>query len=172
MLPTEADEQIKETPRKALKDFGSLAAVALVLAWVPAVPEALLATALVRYLTSYIDGVKRWRAPIRVPADLGAKGYRDATTSKRGDGTFLVGIDTVPTRRAEIWLSPSDLLGGRLVVAEQSARRAEWLATVANALCSGAGFFILDRHARTEDRAALTELAEPYGAETDVLAES
>ena len=172
MLPTEADEQIKETPRKALKDFGGLAAVALVLAWVPAVAEALLATALVRYLTSYIDGVKRWRAPIRVPADLGATGYRDATTSKRGDGTFLVGIDTVPTRRAEIWLSPSDLLGGRLVVAEQSARRAEWLATVANALRSGAGFFILDRHARTEDRAALTELAESYGAETDVLAES
>jgi len=63
MLPTEADEQIEETPRKALKDFGSLAAVALVLAWVPAVPEALLVTALVRYLTSYIDGV------IRSPAD-------------------------------------------------------------------------------------------------------
>src|SRR5690349_24470834 len=139
MLHTEADDQIKETPRQALKDFGSLAAVALALVWVPAVPEALLATALVRYLASYIDGVKRWRAPIRVPADLGATGYRDATTSKRGDGTFLGGIDTVPTRRAEIWLSPSDLLAGRLVVAEQSAGLAACPTTVGSALRSGAG---------------------------------
>jgi len=74
MLHTEADDQIKETPRQAVKDFGRLAAAALALAWVPVVPEGLLATALVRYLTSYIDGVKRWRAPIRVPADLGAEG--------------------------------------------------------------------------------------------------
>src|SRR3954468_22852767 len=130
MLHTEADDQIKETPRQAVKDFGRLAAAALALAWVPVVPEGLLATALVRYLTSYIDGVKRWRAPIRVPADLGAEGYRDATTSKRGDGTFFVGIDAARPRRAQIWPSPSALLGGRLVVADRSPRRAEWLSTV------------------------------------------
>ena len=146
MLRTEANDQIKETPHQALKDFGVLAGSALALAWVPAVPEALLATALVRYLTSYIDGVKRWRAPIRVPADLGAEGYRDATTSKRGDGTFFVGIDTVPGRRAEIWLSPSDLLGGRLVVSKPDLRRSEWRTTLTNALLSGASFFLLDRN--------------------------
>lgn len=172
MLPTEADEQVKETPRQALKDFGGLAAGALALAWVPAVPEALLATALVRYLRSYIDGVRLWRAPIRVPADLGAKGYRDATTSRRGDGTFFVGLDTVPGRRAEIWLSAADLLGGRLVVADRDKRRSEWLATAANALHAGAGIVMLDRHASEADQTAFIELTRSYGAEIDALFET
>jgi len=169
MLHTEADDQIKETPRQALKDFGSLAAVALALAWVPALPEALLATALVRYLTSYIDGVKRWRAPIRVPADLGAEGYRDATTSKRGDSTFFVGIDTVPGRRAEIWLSPSDLLGGRLVVSKPDLRQSEWHTTLTNALLSGASFFLLDRNGGTAKEAVLLDACHAFGRDLDFM---
>src|SRR5690349_8491473 len=169
MLHTEADDQIKETPRQALKDFGSLAAVALALAWVPALPEALLATALVRYLTSYIDGVKRWRAPIRVPADLGAEGYRDATTSKRGDGTFFVGIDTVPGRRAEIWLSPSDLLGGRLVIARPDLHRSEWRTTLTNALLSGASFFLLDRNGGMAEESVLLDACHAFGRDLDFM---
>ena len=167
--------QLKPTIRsrrrrdQALKDFGVLAARALALAWVPAVPEALLATALVRYLTSYIDGVKRWRAPIRVPADLGAEGYRDATTSKRGDGTFFVGIDTVPSRRAEIWLSPSDLLGGRLVVSKPDLRRSEWRTTLTNALLSGASFFLLDRNGGTAEEVVLLDACHAFGRDLDFM---
>jgi hypothetical protein len=119
-----------DSPKEVATHFGIATALSLSLIAAPFVPEAILAYAGYRFLRHFTYGWRTWRAPGRVPHHLGRRGYRDATTRRRGDATWPIGL----AKTGQVWLRREDLVQGVSIEGDDP----EWQALALNNLVFGA----------------------------------
>jgi hypothetical protein len=119
-----------DTPKEVAWHFGIATVLSVSLCAAPFVPEAILAYAGYRFLRHFTYGWRSWRAPGRVPHHLGRRGYRDATTRRRGDATWPIGL----AKTGQVWLRREDLVQGVAIEGDDL----EWQALAIGNLVFGA----------------------------------
>ncbi|GAA0241759.1 hypothetical protein LNAOJCKE_4893 [Methylorubrum aminovorans] len=155
------------SPKTVATQFGIAAALSFSAMALPFVPEAILAYAGYRYLRHFTYGWRTWRAPARVPLHLGRRGYRDATTRRRGDATWPIGLAAT----GQVWLRREDLVQGLSFFSDGP----DWHSEVAANLVFGAclnrmGAIVVQSTAADMMTAQLAEVARPFGRDGEIRA--
>ncbi|MDP4025790.1 hypothetical protein Q8W71_24465 [Methylobacterium sp. NEAU 140] len=153
------------TPNEVATQFGIAAALSFSAIAAPFVPEAILAYAGYRYLRHFTYGWRTWRAPARVPLHLGRRGYRDATTRRRGDASWPIGLAAT----GQVWLRREDLVQGLSLHGDDP----EWQAQAIGALVFGAclnrmGAIVVQGAANELLTDQIAEVAKPFGRDNQI----
>ncbi|WP_244528701.1 hypothetical protein [Methylobacterium gossipiicola] len=127
----------------------------------------ILAYAGYRYLRHFTYGWRTWRAPARIPLHLGRRGYRDATTRRRGDATWPVGLAAT----GQVWLRREDLVQGLSVFSEGPAWHTEIAANLVFGACLNRMGAIIVQSADADMMTdQLAEVARPFGRDGEIRA--
>lgn len=131
----------------------------------PFVPEAICLYAGIRYLSAFLYGSREWHAPARIPLHLGRRGYRDATTRKRGAATWPIGI----AGNEQVWLLREDLAQGCAFISDDPDWQAEAIEQLVFGAClNQMGAIIIQDHAAPLLTSRLAGLARPFGRDREM----
>lgn len=154
-------------PKAVATQFGIAAALSFSAMALPFVPEAILAYSGYRYLRHFTYGWRTWRAPARIPLHIGRRGYRDATTRRRGDATWPVGLAAT----GQVWLRREDLVQGLSFYSDGSVWHEEAAANLVFGAClNRMGAIIVQSTNADMMTEQLAEVARPFGRDGEIRA--
>ncbi|MGN7126781.1 hypothetical protein [Methylorubrum thiocyanatum] len=159
---------MREAPPNAVAaHYATCTALAFSAVAVPFLPEAVLLYAGIQYLRGFLYGSRQWRAPARVPLTLGRRGYRDATTRKRGEATWPVG--TADGR--QVWLLRQDLAQGCAFQGDDPDWQAASIERLVFAAClNRMGAVVVQDHAAPPLAGRIAAVARPFGCDLGMAA--
>lgn len=151
--------------RSVATHFATCTAFSLSAIAAPFVPEVIAVYAGIRYLTAFLYGPRQWQAPARIPLHLGKRGYRDATTRKRGAATWPIGL----AGNQQVWLLREDLAEGCAFFGDDP----DWQRQAIEQFVFGAclnqmGAIIVQDHETPPLAKSLAALACPFGRDREM----
>ncbi|WP_430912201.1 hypothetical protein [Methylobacterium sp. sgz302541] len=153
------------TPKEVATHFGIATALSFSAIAAPFVPETILAYAGYRYLRHFTYGWRTWRAPARVPLHLGLRGYRDATTRRRGDASWPIGLAAT----GQVWLRREDLVQGLSLHSDDPEWHAQAIGILVFGAClNGMGAIIVQGADTPMLTDRIAEVAKPFGRDIEV----
>lgn len=150
-----------------------LAILAFVLIPFPFMPEIVLAVAAYFAAANLFYKNRAWQAPFRVPAYLGAKGYKDASSKdngRRGQGYIFLGTGQGEDEGLEVWATPSDVRTHRLIVGTTGSGKTEELyGELFNALMLQSGAILIDGKGSQNTHHRILSMTRMFGREQELL---
>ncbi|WP_066922532.1 hypothetical protein [Methylobacterium sp. CCH5-D2] len=153
------------TPRDVATHFGIATVFSLSAVAAPFMPEVILAYAGYLYLRHFIYGWRTWRAPARVPFHLGLRGYRDATTRRRGDASWPIGLAAT----GQVWLRREDLVQGLSLHSDDPEWQAQAIGTLVFGAClNGMGAIVVQSATDELLTDRIAAVAKPFGRDNEI----
>lgn len=150
-----------------------LSLVAFVLMPFPFMPEMVLLVAFYFAAANLFYKNRAWHAPFRVPAYLGMKGFKDASSKedgRRGQGYIFLGTGQGEDEGLEVWASPSDVRTHRLVVGTTGSGKTEELyGELFNALMLQSGAILIDGKGSQNTHHRILSMSRMFGREQELL---
>ena len=164
---------VHSDPKQVFWWYLRLAAAAAILAPFPFLPEIVLIVAAYFAASNLFYKNKRWEAPFRVPAYLGEKGFRDASSKEKaakGLGTVFLGTGLGQDEGLEVWATPTDVRTHRLVVGTTGSGKTEELfGEWFNALLVQSGAILVDGKGSQKTHHRLLSICRMFGREQEMF---